>query len=604
MEELDPELVEEFLSEAEEHLATAEEDILALEQAGECVDDETINRLFRSLHTIKGGSALMEFTAITEFAHALEDLAGRLRAGELRVTPDVVDALLKGRDKLKTLIANLGDENISVTEELALVESLIASKGTAGTTPATTPVETAVDGVALAEEPDDAGLPLSTKSGTSARREVDGEAQPPLTPVEPAEERPGVPDPNAGAAAKTAPKQQATVQQDIRVKVEKLDELIALVGELVIAESMVTRHPAVAELENESLENAVHQLRRVSSYIQDVAMSTRMIPLTATFRKLIRLVHDTAGKTGKKVELVLKGEETEVDKNVIELIADPLVHIVRNAIDHGIEAPDHRRELGKPETGTLTVEGRHEGGEVWIIINDDGAGLSRDKILKRGIEQGLVKGTGADLSDHQMFQLIFVPGFSTNDTVSDLSGRGVGMDVVRANIDKLKGRVDVHSRSGEGTTIVLRIPLTLAIIDGMLVRVAQAQYTVPLLTIRESFRPTPSQITRTPDGQEMVRLRDELIPILRLHRLLSITPDSAELEEGILVVVEDSGQPVCLFVDDIVGQQQTVIKGLSDYLGDARAISGCTILGDGQVSLILDIRGLVEMACSPFPSVR
>jgi two-component system chemotaxis sensor kinase CheA len=294
--------------------------------------------------------------------------------------------------------------------------------------------------------------------------------------------------------------------------------------------------------------------------------------------------------------LKLVGEDTEVDKTVIEHIGDPLVHIVRNAIDHGLESPEARREAGKPETGTVTIEARHEGGEVWIIISDDGRGLSREKILDKARSRGLVHGNGNDLRDEEVFKLVFEPGFSTAEKVTDISGRGVGMDVVKKNIEKLNGRVGVRSRPGQGSDFTLHIPLTLAIIDGMLVRVGDTQYAIPLLSIRESFRPTLRQITRRPDGQETVRVREEILPVLRLHEIFGKQPDTEDLCEGILVIVEADGEPVCLFVDELTGQQQTVIKGLSSYMGRVNGISGCTISGAGDVSLILDVGSLIRKA--------
>jgi two-component system chemotaxis sensor kinase CheA len=385
-------------------------------------------------------------------------------------------------------------------------------------------------------------------------------------------------------------------RQDIRVDLSKLDSLINLVGELVIAETMVVRHPSMQDLEDESLERAIHQLERVSSDLQDVAMSVRMIPLATTFKKMTRLVYDLSRKSGKKIDLKLVGEDTEVDKTVIEHIGDPLVHIVRNAIDHGLESPEARREAGKPETGTVTIEARHEGGEVWIIISDDGRGLSREKILDKARSRGLVHGNGNDLRDEEVFKLVFEPGFSTAEKVTDISGRGVGMDVVKKNIEKLNGRVGVRSRPGQGSDFTLHIPLTLAIIDGMLVRVGDTQYAIPLLSIRESFRPTLRQITRRPDGQETVRVREEILPVLRLHEIFGKQPDTEDLCEGILVIVEADGEPVCLFVDELTGQQQTVIKGLSSYMGRVNGISGCTISGAGDVSLILDVGSLIRKA--------
>jgi len=359
---------------------------------------------------------------------------------------------------------------------------------------------------------------------------------------------------------------------------------------------MVTRNPDLNDLVLENFDKAVHHLRRVTSELQDVAMSVRMIPLAMTFQKLVRVVHDLARKEDKKVKLNLVGEETEVDKTMTEQIADPLLHMVRNSVDHGLEPPEERIRLGKPEVGKVTIEARYEGGEVWIIVSDDGRGLDREKILKKAIEKGIVKGDPAALSDEEVFNLIFEPGFSTSNTVSEVSGRGVGMDVVKKNIEKLKGRTSIRSRLGFGTSIYLQIPLTLAIIDGMLVRVGDARYTIPLLSIRESIRPLKASITETPDGEEIVRIREDLIPVIRLHRLHGKTPQYSELWDGILVIVEEQGRKAAIFIDEILGQQQTVIKGLSQYLSMVKGVSGCTILGDGAVSLILDIGGLIEKA--------
>ncbi|NCD35107.1 MAG: chemotaxis protein CheA, partial [Spartobacteria bacterium] len=332
-----------------------------------------------------------------------------------------------------------------------------------------------------------------------------------------------------------------------------------------------------------------HRVSIVSFFIFTVSISPDTLGLSC------RDVYDVSNRAQKKVNLQLEGEDTEVDKTVIEQIGDPLVHIVRNAIDHGIGRPEERRAAGKPETGTVKIGARHQGGEVWITIQDDGKGLHRDKILAKGIKNGLVLGDGSDLTDSQVFSLIFEPGFSTAEKVTDISGRGVGMDVVKKNIEKLKGRVAVHSKPGEGTTFILHIPLTLAIIDGMLIRVGEACYTIPLLAIRETLRPVMEQITITPDGRENARVREDIIPVLRLHQLYKIKPEFQNLDEGLLVIVESDREQVALFVDELLGQNQTVIKGLSDYLGDARGISGCTILGDGRVSLILDIGGLIRI---------
>jgi two-component system chemotaxis sensor kinase CheA len=388
----------------------------------------------------------------------------------------------------------------------------------------------------------------------------------------------------------------------IRVDLAKLDTLMNLVGELVIAETMVTRNPDLKGHEFENLEKASHHLRRITTDLQDVAMSVRMVPLTGTFKKMVRLVHDTALKSGKRVDLRLKGEETEIDKTVIESIADPLVHIVRNAIDHGIEKPEVRRSMGKPPEGTVTIEARHESGEVWIIVSDDGQGLAREAILAKAIGKGLVEDDGSSLSDMDIYRLVFAPGFSTATEITELSGRGVGMDVVKQNIESINGRVDIRSTPGRGSSFIMRIPLTMAIIEGMLVRVGRSTYSVPLLSIREAFQPQAGQVTVTPDGIEVVRLREELIPVVRMHELYRLRGDCEELTDGIVIIVENDGTTAALFADEILGQQQTVVKGLSSYVGKPHGVSGCTILGDGSISLILDVATiLAHAATAPTP---
>ncbi len=400
---------------------------------------------------------------------------------------------------------------------------------------------------------------------------------------------------DTGQKRRTA--EQLAARNDIRVDLRKLDAMLDLVGELVIAEAMVTRHPVVWNADNESLERAVHQLRRVASSLQDMATSVRMIPLAPTFRRMTRLVYDLSVKAGKLVDLILLGEDTEVDRTVIERISDPLVHIIRNAIDHGIETPDERLRIGKPETGRLTIEGHHEGGEVWIVITDDGRGLDREAILNRAISRGLIQGDGSDLTDNQIYHFVFEPGFSTANKVTDISGRGFGMDVVKKNIEKLSGRIDIRTRPGEGTAVVLRIPLTLAIIEGMLVRCGDTRYIIPLLSIRESLKPEMTQIMSTPDGQHLVMLREELIPIVNLDETFGRVKAERKLMGGVLLLgVGEDGDVVALFADELLGQQETVIKGLSGWLKKSRGVSGCTILGDGEVGLILDIGAIVRLA--------
>jgi len=398
------------------------------------------------------------------------------------------------------------------------------------------------------------------------------------------------------AAKSNANKKKAVVRQDIRVDLDKLDSLINLIGEMVIAENMLIHNPDLIGLEMENFNKAAQQMRKLVKELQEMAMQIRMIPVSGLFRKMIRLVHDLSAKSGKKVDLQLIGEETELDKTVIETITDPLVHILRNSLDHGLEPPDERLRTGKDQTGQLMLSARHEEGEIWITISDDGRGLNREKIIAKAISSGLIDGDGSDLSDEKVFRMIFQAGLSTAEKITDISGRGVGMDVVKQNLAKIRGKVDVHSKLGEGTRVDLRIPLTLAIIDGMLVRVGQEKCIVPILAIKESFRPEPKDITLTPNRDELIRVRESFYPTLRLHKVLGKEPDSTRLVDGILIVLENHGTTICLFVDEILGQQQTVIKGLSDYIGNPAGIAGCTILGNGDVCLILDVGGLVELS--------
>jgi len=379
----------------------------------------------------------------------------------------------------------------------------------------------------------------------------------------------------------------------LRVDVRKLDQLMDLIGELIIAETAVTHGPGgTTEIDGQS--KAAVQLNRVTRGLQDVAMSLRMVPISPTFKKMKRLVRDLSKRQNKKVTLAISGEDTEVDKSVVEAISDPLVHLIRNAIDHGVESEDDRVAAGKPREGTVTLSARQQAGEIRIIVQDDGKGLDRDRILAKARDRGLVRGDGSDLSDNEVYRLIFEAGFSTAAQVTDISGRGVGMDVVKQNIEAVKGRVDITSTLGTGTTITLRIPLTLAIIEGMLVRVGDTRFTIPMLSILETVVVRARDVTRLTNGQEVARIRGALLPVFRVHQFYEIEPDSLSIDEGLLVVVEDGSDRLCLLVDELVGQRQTVIKALSGYLGNVRGLAGCTVLGDGSISLIIDVAKLIQ----------
>jgi len=386
-------------------------------------------------------------------------------------------------------------------------------------------------------------------------------------------------------------------QTMISVNVEKLDVLMDLVGELVIAEAMVTQNPELAGLELKNFHKASRQLKKISSELQDGVMSIRMVPLSGTFQKMNRIVRDMSKKLNKQVELVLIGEETEVDKNVIEHISDPLMHLIRNSLDHGIEIPEMRVKNGKNPIGKITLEAKNAGNEVVINIVDDGQGLNRDKILERARENNLIYKSEADLTDKEIYAFIFAPGFSTKEKVTEFSGRGVGMDVVMKNINAVGGTILVNSEPGKGSMITLKIPLTLAIIAGMTVKVGNASYTIPIVSIRESFRPAEQNLIYDPDGSEMIMVRGQCYPIIRLHKIYNINTEVTDFTKGIIIMVETEKMTIGVFADQLIGQQQIVVKPVPVYIkniSNIAGVTGCTLLGDGSISLILDAVGLIS----------
>ena len=385
-------------------------------------------------------------------------------------------------------------------------------------------------------------------------------------------------------------------QSIISVDVIKLDKLMDLMGEMVIAEAMVTQNPELQGVKLNSYYKAARQLKKITGEMQDMVMSIRMVPLSASFRKMHRLVRDMSKKLDKKVELTLIGEETEVDKDIIEHITDPLMHLVRNAIDHGIEAPDVRVAAGKPKTGKITLEAKNVGSDVLIIVRDDGRGIDKEKVLQKARENGLIKKPENELTDKEIYNLLLLPGFSTNDKVTEFSGRGVGMDVVTKNLEAVGGSVSMDSVEGNGTVITLKIPLTLAIIDGMNIRVGNAKYTIPTTSIRETFQAKADDLILDPEGNEMIMVRGECYPILRLHKLFEVKSDITDLTKGIMLMIEQDEKCLSLFADELVGQHQVVVKALPSYMKNLKRIdglTGCTLLGDGSISLILNTGGLL-----------
>lgn len=402
----------------------------------------------------------------------------------------------------------------------------------------------------------------------------------------------------AAANAGAGEMQQMMRQSFISVNVAKLDKLMNLVGEIVTSETMVTKNPDLEGLRLDNFEKSARQLSKLTDELQDVVMSIRMVPVSTTFHKMRRLVRDMCKKTGKQAELVIVGEETEVDKNIIDKLSDPLMHLIRNSMDHGIALPQDRIKQKKNPTGEIVLEARNTGSDIMIVISDDGRGLDRDKILNKAIDRGLTtRVEGEKLSDKEVFNFVMLPGFSTKDQVSEYSGRGVGMDVVRKNIETIGGSISLESSRHKGTVTTIKIPLTLAIMKGMLVTVGESVYIVPVLSIRESFKAQEKDIIIDPEGQEMIMIRGEVYPVLRLHEHFGTQSKTTHLPTGIMIVVEDDESELCLFADELVGEQQVVIKPLPSYIqhitGGVQGLGGCAIMGNGSISLILDINDLM-----------
>lgn len=392
--------------------------------------------------------------------------------------------------------------------------------------------------------------------------------------------------------------QSSSAQSMISVNVAKLDRLMDLVGEMVIAEAMVAQNPDLRGLQLDNFQKATRQLGKITGEIQDMVMSIRMVPLSTTFHKMHRVVRDMSKKLGKEVSLEIRGEETEVDKNIIEHISDPLMHLVRNAIDHGIEPPEERIAAGKPKVGKVALEARNAGSDVLVIVKDDGRGLNREKLLKKARDGGLLYKPESEMSNREVYSLIFSPGFSTKEDISEFSGRGVGLDIVMKNIGAVGGSVSAESQEGAGTTIIMKIPLTLAIIDGMNIRVGNSCYTIPTISIKESFRSADSDVIRDPDGNEMVMVRGQCYPVLRLHKLYGVKTEVTGFSDGIMIMVEQDEKSYCVFADELSGQQQVVVKALPAYIRNMKRIkglAGCTLLGDGSISLIIDVAGLLNL---------
>lgn len=578
----DPELASMFIAEALDHLGTIEATILQLESSPG--DTRLLDDVFRPFHTIKGNAGALGLSSIQELAHAVETLLDLARTGALTIGPDEADAVLKAVDILTSLVSDLtrrlaGEPARPLEAErqalLARVETLARRERAADGRPAPA-------GSALEPE-------VGPDPGAGWAQEGD---RPPVPEAVPAGPAAGAGDPAAAdvAAARRVEPAAAAVKVDTR----KLDNLVDMVGELVIVQSMVSADPAVLALSEERLSRNLAQLRRITSDLQRTAMALRMVPIRPTFQKMARLVRDLSRKAGKPVELVVSGEDTELDRKVVEDIADPLMHMIRNSLDHGIEPPERREALGKPRAGRLSLSACHQGGSIVIAVSDDGAGLNAEKILARAVAQGLLPpGETPDPAD--IYPLIFRPGFSTADQVTEISGRGVGMDVVRRNIEALRGRIEIHTEPGRGTTFSIKLPLTLAIVEGLLLRVGQQRFVLPTFSVRESLRPVAGQVHTVHGRARMIRVRDTLVPLVSLADLFGLDGAVADPCQATVVVIEDDERRVALQVDELLGKQEVVIKSLGGAFAHVRGVAGGAILGDGRVGLILDAGGLIAL---------
>ncbi|MBV8435090.1 MAG: chemotaxis protein CheA [Candidatus Eremiobacteraeota bacterium] len=632
------EFVAYFRDEAEELLQQIDADLLKLE---ECVntgqtDPEMINSLFRALHTIKGSGGMLGFTDVQGLAHKLENLCDLLRKDRMPLSETVVDLLFHGRDLLTDYVESAvtgAPPPSGVAEYTSRLDQFVAiyeetSHVIEGRTGPELKFEDAAGG---AENKQVSGAEVDAFEAEVARLLAEAETGQPVAAPQPAPE-PAAPPPAAEAPAVEAPAQpeaaaakpaakgqdaqkRGSIHQTIRVDIERLDALLNLVGELVINRTRISdiantlerlmndratagdstmgaSHAIVAPLAKDLADSAA-LLARTTNEIQESIMKVRMVPIGQVFDRFPRLVRDVAKARGKEVQLLISGAETDLDKTIVDEVGEPLMHLLRNSVDHGIEPPDVRQQRGKGRAGTIRLNAYHEGNQIIIEVTDDGGGIDLDKVRARGIRQGLISSEDR-LTDRELIELIFTPGFSTAEVISDVSGRGVGMDVVKKNITRLKGIFDVDSVSGQGTRFTIKLPLTLAIIQALLVRVVDELYAIPLDSVIESQRVEMPDV-RTVHGHEVITLRGQVVPLVRIADFFELG-GARDPEKVMIVIVGLQGRQVGLVVDSFEGEQEIVIKPLSDVVGRIPGISGATILGNGSISLIIDVHSLVSDA--------
>ncbi len=586
--ESDGELLREFINESGEHLQNIEMGVLTLEENP--TDADTLASIFRAFHTFKGGSGFLNLLPMKNLAHDLESLLDLARNHKLTVDGPIINLILEGGDTLKKFIAEMTAQVSGGTPPgpILVPTQAIIARARAITQNPGAPASAHAAPAPAAAAPTSAVPVAAPVAAPAAPVAADSPAAPASAPAKPAK----------ADAAKADAGGKASQGAVVKVDTLKLDSLVDLVGEMVIAQSLIAQDKDLCSLQSQKLARNLAQLGRITNDLQRTAMSMRMVPIRATFQKMTRLVRDTAAKIGKQAELVLEGEDTELDRTIVEEISDPLIHMVRNSVDHGIEPPDVRVSKGKPALGTVWLRAFHKGGNIIIEIKDNGAGLNKDKLISKAVEKGIIK-PGEQLSEKEAFNLIFAPGFSTAAVVTDISGRGVGMDVVRKNIDKLRGKIDITSTLGHGSTFTISLPLTLAIIDGLVVSVGGERFILPTLSVRESFRPTKDMISTLHERGEMVNVRGRLSPLLRLYEFFDVKPEAEDPTESIVVVVESDGADRCVQVDRLLGKQEVVIKSLGESFKTNRSFAGGAILGDGRVGLILDVNSLVNLKSAP-----
>ncbi|PUB99114.1 hybrid sensor histidine kinase/response regulator [Helicobacter pylori] len=659
------EIMEDFLIEAFEMNEQLDQDLVELEHNPEDLD--LLNRIFRVAHTIKGSSSFLNLNILTHLTHNMEDVLNRARKGEIKITPDIMDVVLRSIDLMKTLLVtirdtgsdtNNGKENEieEAVKQLQAITSqnLEGAKETSGTkeTPqkevkeeakgeikenkakAPTAENTSSDNP-LADEPD---LDYANMSAEEVEAEIERllnkrqeadkerraqkkqEAKPkqeeqakPKQEVAPTKETPKTETPKAPKTETKAKAKADTeenkapsigVEQTVRVDVRRLDHLMNLIGELVLGKNRLIRiYSDVEERYDgekflEELNQVVSSISAVTTDLQLAVMKTRMQPVGKVFNKFPRMVRDLSRELGKSIELIIEGEETELDKSIVEEIGDPLIHIIRNSCDHGIEPLEERRRLNKPETGKVQLSAYNEGNHIVIKISDDGKGLDPVMLKEKAIEKGVISERDAEgMSDREAFNLIFKPGFSTAKVVSNVSGRGVGMDVVKTNIEKLNGIIEIDSEVGVGTTQKLKIPLTLAIIQALLVGVQEEYYAIPLSSVLETVRISQDEIY-TVDGKSVLRLRDEVLSLVRLSDIFKVDAILESNSDVYVVIIGLADQKIGVIVDYLIGQEEVVIKSLGYYLKNTRGIAGATVRGDGKITLIVDVGAMMDMAKS------